>query len=214
MFMGVRKLKKVFVVDFDGTITKKDVGLSIVKKFAAEGWMELGQLWLNKKINTAQCGQKQWNLISKTDEEIKEYAKGFEINPGFKEFIRMINDNDYKIVIASDGYDIYINEILHKNGYNNIEICCNNAVYNNGWKLSFLNKDKECELCGNCKRKVVKNLKKNGYEVVYIGDGYSDRCACTYADVIFAKSFLKTYCEEQSIVFNSFDTFFDILNYM
>jgi len=205
---------KAFIIDFDGTITREDVGLSIIKNFAADGWLEIGQLWIDKKIGTAECGQKQCDLIKSTDKEVKDYVQSFEINSGFKELVDKIKNNSYKLMVASDGYNIYINEILKKNGFENLDIFCNNAHYDNGWKLSFLNKNSECGLCGNCKRKLVEDLKSQGYKVYYIGDGYSDRCACVYADVIFAKSHLKKYCEEQKMTHFSFDTFYDVLDYI
>jgi len=202
---------KAFVIDFDGTITREDVGFSIIKTFAAEGWEEIGQLWLDKKIGTIECGQRLWNLVESTDKEIKEYVHNFEINPGFKELVDKINDNSYKLMIASDGYSVYINEILKKNGIENLDIFCNDADYDNKWKLSFSNKNEECSICGNCKRKLVEDLKRKDYEIYYIGDGYSDICPCIYADVIFAKSHLKKYCEKHQIPHFSFDTFYDVL---
>ncbi|KZL91202.1 MtnX-like HAD-IB family phosphatase [Clostridium magnum] len=205
---------RAFIIDFDGTVTREDVGFSIIKNFASEGWKEIGQLWIDKKIGTIECGERLWNLVKSTDKEIKEYANNFEINPGFKELVDKINDNSYKLIIASDGYSVYINEILKKNGIENLDIFCNDADYNNGWKLSFSNKNEECSICGNCKRKLVEDLKRKDYKVYYIGDGYSDICACIHADVIFAKSHLKRYCEKHEIPYFGFDTFYDVLDHI
>ena len=207
-------MKKAFVVDFDGTITVKDVGFSIIQNFAGEGWMEIGERWIRKEIGTSECGQKQWDLIKNSDKEIKDFASKFEINPGFKEFVNIIKRNSYKMVLASDGYDVYIKEILRINNLEDLELSCNSAVYDKGWKLSFLNQDKECTMCGNCKRKLVQKLKSEGYEVYYIGDGHSDRCACVYADKIFAKSFLREYCEEKNIDYHAFDDFYDVIKHI
>lgn len=207
-------MKKAFVVDFDGTITVKDVGFSIIKEFAEDGWKEIGDRWIKKEIGTAECGQKQWNLIKHSDKEIKSFARKFKINPGFTEFVDILRKNSYKLTITSDGYDVYIKEILKQNGLEDLELSCNSAIYDNGWKLSFLNTDKECTLCGNCKKKVVKKLKDEGYEVYYVGDGHSDRCACAYADKIFAKSFLKEHCEEEDIPYYDFNTFYDVIEHI
>jgi Haloacid Dehalogenase superfamily, subfamily IB, phosphoserine phosphatase-like/2,3-diketo-5-methylthio-1-phosphopentane phosphatase len=205
---------RAFIIDFDGTVTREDVGFSIIKNFASEGWKEIGQLWLDKKIGTIECGERIWNLVKSTDKEIREYVHNFKINPGFKELVDKINDNSYKLMIASDGYSVYINEILKKNGIENLDIFCNDADYNNGWKLSFSNRNEECSICGNCKRKLVEDLKRKDYKVYYIGDGYSDICACIHADVIFAKSYLKRYCEKHCIPHLEFDTFYDVLDYI
>lgn len=207
-------MRKAFVVDFDGTITREDVGFSIIKELAEDGWEEIGQLWIDKKIGTAECGRKQWNLIKHDDKEIREFVRNFELNPGFKEFIEEVKVRGYKLIITSDGYDIYIEEILNKNGFSDVELLCNSAIYDKGWNLSFLNNEEDCIFCGNCKKKVVEALKKKEYEVIYVGDGYSDRCACINSDAIFAKSHLKEYCLEQGIPHNDFDTFYDILKYI
>ena len=53
-----------------------------------------------------------------------------------------------------------------------------------------------CEVCGEpCKRADV----PEGENVVYVGDGYSDRCAAQAADRIFARDGLATYLDEQGV---------------
>ncbi|NMM62386.1 MtnX-like HAD-IB family phosphatase [Clostridium sp. P21] len=207
-------MKKAFVVDFDGTITVQDVGFSIIKELANEGWKEVGDLWVDKKIGTEKCGKMQWDLIKYDDNYIKDFVKKFDINKGFIEFIEEMKKNSYEMVIASDGYDVYISEILKRYGLENLKVICNSAKYNEGWKLSFLNSSKECAFCGNCKRDIVDDFKSKGYKVYYIGDGHSDICASKNADVIFAKSFLKEYCEKEKISYYNFNNFFDIMKYI
>ena len=38
-------MKRVFFVDFDGTITKVDVCAAMVEAFAGDGWREINDLW-------------------------------------------------------------------------------------------------------------------------------------------------------------------------
>ncbi|NMM65344.1 MtnX-like HAD-IB family phosphatase [Clostridium sp. P21] len=207
-------MKKAFVIDFDGTITVKDVGFTIVQELSGEKWKEFNELRAQRKIGTPECSRGQWSLVNHNEEDLKNYLKKFSLNKGFKEFLKFANKNSYKLIIASDGYDVYINEILKeltKEELENIHILCNKAVYNKGWKLSFPYENSKCNLCGNCKKKIVKDLKDKGYEMFYVGDGESDKCACVYADKIFAKSFLKEHCEEKNIEYKSFNDFFDIL---
>jgi 2-hydroxy-3-keto-5-methylthiopentenyl-1-phosphate phosphatase len=47
-------------------------------------------------------------------------------------------------------------------------------------------------------------------DVVYVGDGYSDRCAALAADRVFARAGLARYLEEQGVAFEPFETFFDV----
>lgn len=207
-------MKKAFVVDFDGTITVQDVGFSIIKEVADEGWEEIGNLWVSKKIGTAQCGKMQWDLIKHDEEYIKNFVKKFPINEGFREFVEEVKKNSYEMIIASDGYDIYINEILKTYGFEGLKVVCNSAKYNNGWNLSFLNTSEECGFCGNCKKTIVDDLKSRGYKVYYIGDGHSDICASKDADVVFAKSFLKQHYESKGLPYHNFNNFFDVLKYI
>jgi 2-hydroxy-3-keto-5-methylthiopentenyl-1-phosphate phosphatase len=46
--------------------------------------------------------------------------------------------------------------------------------------------------------------------LVYIGEGYSDRCPAAYADVVFAKDALQTYCREENISYIPYRSFHDV----
>src|SRR4029079_4375956 len=42
-------------------------------------------------------------------------------------------------------------------------------------------------------------------EVVYVGDGYSDRCGALAADGVFARRGLAAYLDEQGVAYEPFD---------
>lgn len=210
-FGEVKSLKKAFVIDFDGTITRRDVGFSIVQELTDNKWKQFEEQWANQKLRTDEFSQIKWSSIKYDLEQMKRYVKEFLINPGFKEFISKMKEESNKVLIASDGYDVYINEIF-SDEYKDLNVVCNNASYDKEWKLTFPNRDEQCGLCGNCKKKLVQDLKEKGYEVYYIGDGDSDKCASLYADKIFAKSILKEHCDENNIEYYKFDDFFDVIN--
>ena len=46
--------------------------------------------------------------------------------------------------------------------------------------------------------------------IVYIGDGFSDRCPVRYADFVFAKRQLIKHCQGQNITYFEFDHFDDV----
>ena len=70
--------------------------------------------------------------------------------------------------------------------------------------------DAECNLCGNCKRNHILNTSADEDMIVYVGDGYSDRCPVKYADFVFAKRQLIKYCQEQNITYFEFNHFGDV----
>jgi 2-hydroxy-3-keto-5-methylthiopentenyl-1-phosphate phosphatase len=46
---------------------------------------------------------------------------------------------------------------------------------------------------------------------VLVGDGRSDNCLASRADVVFAKSTLAAYCQKSRIPFHPFNSFADVL---
>ena len=56
--------------------------------------------------------------------------------------------------------------------------------------------------------------RKNGGQIVYIGDGFSDRCAARQADVVFAKADLAQFCQQSDIPYVSFTSFREIMDYL
>ena len=46
---------------------------------------------------------------------------------------------------------------------------------------------------------------------VFIGDGISDFCASNYADIVFAKKRLASYCWKNNITYHDFKNFQDVI---
>jgi 2-hydroxy-3-keto-5-methylthiopentenyl-1-phosphate phosphatase len=54
------------------------------------------------------------------------------------------------------------------------------------------------------------NISADDDIIVYVGDGYSDRCPIRYADIVFAKGQLIKYCQELNITYFEIDHFGDV----
>ena len=50
----------------------------------------------------------------------------------------------------------------------------------------------------------------DGSEVVYVGDGYSDRCAAEHADRVFARRGLARWLDERGVAYEPFEDFVQI----
>ena len=78
-----------------------------------------------------------------------------------------------------------------------------------GWVVDW-RYGEACPACGqSCKRATAVQLAGDG-ELVYIGDGYSDRCAGESADRVFATRRLAEHLESKGIPYEPFRDFFDI----
>jgi 2-hydroxy-3-keto-5-methylthiopentenyl-1-phosphate phosphatase len=47
--------------------------------------------------------------------------------------------------------------------------------------------------------------------VIYIGDGYSDRCPAMQADIVFAKDHLADLMDEKGVQYEPFESFADVI---
>jgi len=74
------------------------------------------------------------------------------------------------------------------------------------WSLQFLDDTP----WGHDKSRAVRQAKSEGYRVIFLGDGLSDRGAAESADLVFAKSGLARYCAEQQIPHKPFGSFVEV----
>ncbi|MFA7326280.1 MAG: MtnX-like HAD-IB family phosphatase [Candidatus Kapaibacterium sp.] len=201
---------KVFC-DFDGTITLQDVGNELFK--GVEEFENLNRLFIEEKLTIYEYWHKLCSKLPEgtSTEMIREQSRKFEIDPYFKSFVEFCEQNKIKLYIVSDGYDVYINEILSNN---DIKLpICSNKLLDKGTHLEpeFTNASESCNcFSANCKRNFVLNQSDENTLKIYIGDGYSDFCGAAHCDIIFAKKYLATYCNENSLPHYNFKSFFDV----
>ncbi len=200
------------LVDFDGTITKNDVGALLFKTFSKKESQKIVSLWLKGEINSKECLQRECELLRISRSELKKFALSQKIDGKFPAFVDLCNREKIRLVILSDGLDFYIKLILDKYGLGKLPFYSNLLGFE-GKKLKpeFPYFDRGCGGCGNCKRFHLKNLKRPNQKVVYIGDGLSDKCAITEADFVFAKDDLRRFCEKEDIKHYPFHDFGDII---
>lgn len=203
---------KVFC-DFDGTVTKNDVGDLFFETFGdKEFYSYLVEKWRDYEISS----REMWERIAekvKVDERVaEELILAQEIDPYFVDFVRFCEENGIEIFILSDGFDFYIKKILDKYGLSGVKFYSNKLwIENHTVKLWFPYPDSVCRICGNCKRNHMLSLSGDEDVIVYIGDGYSDRCPAEYADVVFGKKELLKFCRERNIPVYEFETFKDVI---
>lgn len=212
--MNENKNFKVFV-DFDGTITRRDVGEAMFLEFGdADSANRIIQDWIDKNINAVQCWQQLCSSIKSLNiAAFDKFISDIEIDEGFVKFVGYCQSNNIEITVLSDGLDYYIKRILDKEKLNHLKVFSNQLIIddNNNLVPVFPFTDEECDRCANCKRNHVLNLSSEEDYSVYIGDGWSDTCPAQYCDFIFAKNSLLKYCEMNRITFFPYTNFLDVI---
>lgn len=207
------RIFKIFV-DFDGTITKTDVGEAMFLKFGDENKSKaIIQDWIDNKINAKESWQLLCNTIANFNEsDFSDFLNSIEVDDTFNNFINYCNKNEFEIRILSDGLDYYINPILDRENLSSINVFSNRLIFENNKLIPlFPYTDEECDRCANCKRNHVLNFSGDEEYTVYIGDGWSDVCPSQYCDFIFAKNSLLKYCEVNRITYFPFTNFNDVI---
>jgi len=190
------KTRLAVLCDFDGTISKDDVGNSLFRTFAGGSqWEELIASWERGEIGSRECLIKECNLASASRDEIVSFAHNFEIDEYFPTFAAWCSENEIPLAIVSDGLDFYIELILKKHGLSDLPVYANHLTFTDGGiGVEFPYFEQGCGRCGNCKGYHVRKYREKFGRVVFVGDGYSDRCALEEADLVLAKKGLARLC--------------------
>ena len=205
---------KVFI-DFDGTITKKDVGEEIFLKFGKTTEVKnIIEDLLTDKISSKECWVKLCESANPINQkELNKFILNFEIDISFNTFINYCKEKKIKNYILSDGFDYYINMILEKEKINDVKVFANKLSIDSAGFLqpTFPYYDSQFKSSANCKRNhIIENSGDDEY-TVFIGDGNSDKETIEYCDFIFAKNDLLRHCEMQRITFFPFKNFNDVI---
>jgi 2-hydroxy-3-keto-5-methylthiopentenyl-1-phosphate phosphatase len=202
--------------DFDGTVCTRDIGENFFRDFAGERAIEIVRLLIKGEINAREWLQLECEAIpSLHRKEFEQYIDQYSVDPYFVEFIRSCEKKNVAVTILSDGLDLYIKRVLSNAGLDHVSFFSNRAEFigTNGTSkiaVTFPYTDAECYLCGNCKRNHMLSASADEDIIVYVGDGFSDRCPVRYADFVFAKRHLIKYCQEQNITYFDFNNFDDV----
>lgn len=182
--------KVLIACDFDGTINKIDIGKAISKYLFPDNWKNIEYEFKKGLINNYEFYTKYLKTkISNHYSEIKKIiSKNLKISDGFYEFYQYSSKNSSKIILLSDGFDIYIKAFLQK--YNlSIDYFSNNIleIEEKTLSLNYPHHSLICSTCGTCKSEILEKIKKNYEKTIYIGDGDSDICPSFQSDIFFGK---------------------------
>lgn len=205
---------KIFV-DFDGTITRQDVGDAIFREFgSAANTDKIITALLSGEITARKCWELLFSTVSNIDKnKLDSFIDRIEIDQTYRQFQEYCSSNGIESFVLSDGFDYYINRIFRKENLKQQKVFANNLIINEMNELipSFPYFDIDCQTSANCKRNHILNNSLDEDFTVYIGDGNSDKYSTQFCDFVFAKDDLLKYCEKERITFFPFANFEDVI---
>jgi 2,3-diketo-5-methylthio-1-phosphopentane phosphatase len=205
--------ERTIVVDFDGTITEEDVLDAIARTFGdPHVYREVDEALDRNGMTLHEVLRREYEPVTAPLEEVVDWVlENATVRPGFRQLVELARDRGWRLVVVSSGFRQFIEPVLEREGVGRLELVSNEAEPDpTGWRIRFFDQS-ECETCGEaCKRLTVRAVAAEG-EVVYVGDGYSDRCAAEDADRVFARRGLEAYLRERGVPHTHFDDFHDVI---
>ncbi|WP_320046181.1 HAD-IB family phosphatase [uncultured Ilyobacter sp.] len=202
--------KRIFLVDFDRTISDRDTTAAILERHNPELLLSTRKIFRNGEIDIKRYLQILIESLSMTEKEFeKEISIGIEIDSFFKDFFQ--KNHEIRIVSAGTYHNVMSN--LKKAGIEfPKEHIYSNILKFHGKKIKVEFHDAD-SFEGICKKKVVEKYIEKYKEVVFIGDGSSDYYGASKAHRVFAKRGLRLeeYCLANNIEYTPYESFEDII---
>ncbi len=202
-------MARTLVVDFDGTVSENDMLDTIARHFGDEGVYEhveeelhAGRMSLRDVITT------EFRPVTAPLAEVVAWTlEHTRVRAGFHELVESARARGYAFVVLSSGFVELIEPILEREGVHADAIRANSVdARPDGWRVRWRD-ETVCDVCGEaCKRGGLPEG-----DVVFVGDGISDRCAAKAARRVFATKGLARWLEEEGVPFEPFSDFHDVV---
>jgi 2-hydroxy-3-keto-5-methylthiopentenyl-1-phosphate phosphatase len=206
------KMKTLFQCDFDGTITEQDASFFLLDAFAQGDWRQLLREYKQHKISVGEFNTKAFAMVKASQETLLEPVTGeVKIRPGFQELVTYCTKRGFRFVIVSNGLGFYIKAILQEIGLANTEVYAAEAwSHPEGMEVQYIGPDGN-QLGDGFKEAYIKLFLKQGYRVIYAGNGDSDIYPAKYAHQVFARGELLNYYRENNLKCQAFSDLSDII---
>jgi 2-hydroxy-3-keto-5-methylthiopentenyl-1-phosphate phosphatase len=188
-------------VDWDGTVTARDTLVAVIHEFGdpallAELEPRVGvDLTLHEEIALEFAA-----IAAPLGDVVAWVLDNVEVRPGLRELAAL------RPTIVSAGFHELIEPVLAREGVELPVLANEVEARPDGWVVRFRD-EAVCAACGEpCKRGT---LAAEPY--VYVGDGYSDRCAALAAERVFARDGLAAFLDGRGVAYEPFDDLLDVV---
>jgi 2-hydroxy-3-keto-5-methylthiopentenyl-1-phosphate phosphatase len=188
------------ILDWDGTSTCDDTMDALVRELGNAKLLEI-HLAERPDLTLHQIIEEELGSIRVPLAEAQRWlVDNVRLRPGFHELVAA-----HEPLLLSSNVRQLIEPVLEREGLAGLELIANELE--DGWVVKWRD-ESICEACGQpCKRGTLPEG-----EVVYVGDGFSDRCAALAADRVFATGSLARYLEAEGVPFTPFDDLHTVAN--
>jgi 2-hydroxy-3-keto-5-methylthiopentenyl-1-phosphate phosphatase len=192
------------VLDWDGTVTARDTLHVAIERFGDIDVFRRAEQEYGRRLTVHEVIALEMETITAPLEEVTSYlVEHVPVRRGFRELVER-----HDPLIVSAGFAELIEPVLGREGVEARVLANRLDPSPDGWRVRFRD-DRRCVVCGEpCKRAAVLAA---GGDVVYVGDGISDRCAALASERVFATRGLARYLDEIGAPYEPFEDFHDVV---
>lgn len=205
------------LIDFDGTITQKDVLDELIARYAVdESWRDVERQWQAGLIGSRECLSREFAVLRVKRKQIHEFLDLIALDGGAGRLFRILAENQVPVTIVSDGVEAFIVRLLARLDQQVMpeNLCVRaNTIRYRGNRIELLtpHASPDCEsAAAHCKCHSAWGRRQTGRHSIYVGDGLSDLCPARKADFVFAKSRLAVELAQEGVPFYPYETLDDV----
>jgi 2-hydroxy-3-keto-5-methylthiopentenyl-1-phosphate phosphatase len=196
-------MREPLVVDWDGTVTEVDGLHLVLSEFGDVAVYEQAEERLGRSLTLHEVIALEFETVRAPLADVVAWVvENVRVRGGFAELARR-----HRPLVVSSGFHELIDPVLAREGIE-LDVCANRLDPRpDGWRAIFRNAE-PCPVCGEpCKRSDLAGLG----DVVYVGDGFSDRCVAQAATRVFARDGLAEYLTEVGVPHERYGDFNDVM---
>lgn len=210
----------LIVCDFDGTVTARDTNTELARRFAPDRVASIEGKLARREVSVRETLAHEFEGLGVPLEMLVDAALEVPVRDGFRELVERARAAGGDVILLSSGFRQIIEPILEREDMADlVQLLANDIeVGPQGARIRWRDLP-QCDVCGeHCKRHEVARLRdgllhegRRFGQLVFVGDGFSDRCGADVADRIFARDSLASWLDSQEISWERWDDFHDIV---
>lgn len=206
----------LIICDFDGTVTARDTNSALARRFAPDAFARVEGLLATREMSLREVLSTEFAGFHVGLDAVLEEALSIPFRPGFAAFLDAAERAGDQVVLLSSGFREIIEPMLERDGLQGrLPLVANGITFSDAGGTITWRELPTCELCNEpCKRQDVARLRQehaaSADVVVFVGDGFSDRCGAETADRVFARDSLARYLDERNLAYEPWDDFNDV----
>ncbi len=207
--------KRVFVTDFDGTITGQDFYHLVAQEYLPKSAPDYWQLYARGELTHFEAMRSFFSYAPEDAESLDRLLDRMDLDPRLGEAVAHLQERGWEVVIASAGGSWYIDRLLARAGVSGVAVHANPGTIEPGrglWiRLPVESQFFSAEV-GIDKAAIVRDALKRADFVAFAGDGPPDLAPAmlAYPGLRFARGWLAAELERRREGFCRFRRWSDL----